>query len=58
MFLVLFINYPNSNTKKMIFDLSFFLLLILLAYLQFMKDIITLTQKKQFFGSVNRLLHL
>ena len=55
---MLFINYHNSNTKKMIFDLSFLLLLILLAYLQFMKDIITLTQKKRFFGSVNRLLHL
>ena len=58
MFLMLFMNYHNSNTKKMIFDASFLFLLILLAYLQFMKDIRTLTQKKRFFGSVNRLLHL
>ena len=58
MFLVLFLNYHNSNTKEMIFDASFLFLLILLIYLQFMKDIITLTQKKRSFGSVNRLLHL
>ena len=55
---MLFMNYHNSNTKKMIFDASFLFLLILLIYLQFMKDIITLTQKKRSFGSVNRLLHL
>ena len=55
---MLFMNYHNSNTKKMIFDPSFLFLLSLLAYLQFMKDIRTLTQKKRFFGSVNRLLHL
>ena len=55
---MLFINYQNSNTKKMIFDASFLFLLILLIYLQLLYKIITLTQKKYVFDVIYELLQL